>query len=103
MDTQNKNTTMAILSYIGPLVIVSYLSAKDDPFVKFHIKQGFVLLAIEVAVWVLGALWWPFWPLWNLINLATLILSIIGIVHASKGVEKELPWVGKWSKNVPIK
>ena len=34
---------MAVLSYIGPLVIVSYIVANNDPFVKFHIKQGLVL------------------------------------------------------------
>ena len=93
---------MAVLAYIGPLVIVSYLTDKNDPFVKFHVKQGFVLFAIEIVVWILGALWWPLWPVWNLVSLATLILSIIGIIHVSKGEEKPLPFVGKWSKNVKV-
>ena len=97
-----KNILMAVLSYIGPLVIVSYLVGKDDPFVKFHYKQGFVLFAIEVAVWILSSLWWPLWPIWSLVNLATFILSIIGIIHASRGKEKSLPFIGGWSKNVPI-
>jgi hypothetical protein len=44
------NKLMGILAYIGPLIIVSYLVAKDDPFVKFHIKQGLVLFVIEIAV-----------------------------------------------------
>src|SRR6185436_11654524 len=94
-----KNIAMAILSYIGPLVIVSYLTAKDDPFVKFHIKQGLVLFIIEIAVWVLSGMLWPLWMLLRLINLATLILSIVGIINASQGKEKELPLVGGFSKN----
>ena len=94
------NTLMGALSYIGPLVIVSYITAKDDPFVKFHIKQGLVLLVIEVAVWFIGMMFmWPIMMLLNLVNLATLILSIVGIINAVKGEQKELPLVGKFSKH----
>jgi len=93
-----KNTLMGILSYIGPLVIVSYLSAKDDPFVKFHIKQGLVLLVIEVAAWVIGMMVWPLMLLLNLVNIAAFVLSIVGIINVVKGLEKELPLVGKYSK-----
>jgi uncharacterized membrane protein len=102
MNTKQNNTVMAILSYIGPLVIVSYIVAKAEPFVKFHIKQGSILFAIEVVVWILGSMWWPLWPLWNLVNLTTFILSIIGIVHAAKGEEKALPLIGHWSKHIPV-
>ncbi len=97
-----KNIPMAVLCYIGPLVIVSYIAAKSDSFVKYHIKQGAIVFAVEVALWILGALWWPLWPLWNLVSLGTLVLSIIGIIHAAKGEEKPLPFVGHWSKNVPV-
>jgi uncharacterized membrane protein len=98
-----KNTLMAVLAYIGPLVIVSYLTAKDDPFVKFHIKQGLVLFVIEVAMWFLaGMMFYQFWMIMNIINLATLVLSIVGIVNAVQGQEKELPLVGQFSKHFPI-
>ena len=98
-ETQmSQKTVMSILAYIGPLVIVSYLTSKEDPVVKFHIKQGLVLLVIEVAAWFLGMVFWPLWILFNLVNLATLILSIVGIVNAAKGQEKKLPWVGEYAK-----
>lgn len=98
-----KNILMAILSYIGPLVIVSYLTSKDDPFVKFHIKQGLVLFVIEVGVWFLTSMmFYQFWMILNIINLGTLILSIVGIVNAAQGHEKELPLVGQFSKHFPI-
>lgn len=96
-EPMQKNTLMAVLSYIGILVIVPFLSAKDDPFVKYHIKQGLVLLIIEVAVWFLSMMVWMFWPILQIINLAVVILSIIGIINAVKGLEKELPLVGKFS------
>lgn len=100
--TGEKNVLMAVLAYIGPLVIVSYVTAKDDAFVKFHIKQGLVLFAIELVVWVLGMMLWQLWPLLSIVNLATIILSIIGIINAVKGKEEELPVVGKFSKHFPL-
>ena len=100
--TSEKNVLMAVLAYIGPLVIVSYVTAKDDAFVKFHIAQGLVLFVIEVGVWVLGMMMWQLWPLFSIINLATFILSIIGIINAVKGKEEPLPVVGKYSKHFPL-
>ncbi len=89
-----KNAGMGILAYIGPLVIVSYLTAKEDPFVKFHIKQGLVLFTIEIVVWLLSSALWSLWMLLSLVNLATLVLSVIGIINVIKGEEKKLPLVG---------
>lgn len=103
MDAANKNMLMGILSYIGPLIIIPYIVAKDDPFVKFHIKQGLVLLVIEAVVWVLGTmLTWQLAMLIGIINLATIVLSIIGIVNVVQGKEKELPLVGTFSQHFPI-
>jgi uncharacterized membrane protein len=98
----HKNTAMAILSYLGPLVIISFAVAKQDPFVKYHIKQGLVLFVIEIIIWILGMFFFPSYFLWmilRLANLCTLILSIIGIIYAAKGEEKGLPVVGSFSKH----
>src|SRR5690606_42005577 len=43
---------LSIIAYIGPLVIVSYLMSKESEFAKFHTKQGLILFAGEVALWV---------------------------------------------------
>lgn len=95
-----KNTLAAILSYIGPLVIVSYVIGKDDSFAKFHIRQGLVLLVLWVGVWIIGSAFWGFglWMLWGLVRFAILVFSIIGIVNAANGKEKELPWIGQYGK-----
>ncbi len=98
----SNNTLMGILSYIGPLVIIPFLTTKEDPFVKFHIEQGLVLLVIEVAVWILGSFMWPFWMIASLINLGTFVLSVIGIINVTQGKQKELPLVGAWSKHIKI-
>ena len=92
-------TLMGVLSYLGILVIIPFLMAKDDPFVKFHIKQGLLLVIIELAVWILGSSMWQLWMLLNLVNLATLVLAIVGIVNVVQGKEKELPLIGGLAKN----
>ncbi len=97
----HKNILMAVLAYLGILIIVSYLVAKDEPFVKFHIKQGLVLLIVEVIIWVLFPMFlWPLWGLYQILHLAMLVLVIIGIVHAAKGEEKMLPVIGDFAKHL---
>jgi uncharacterized membrane protein len=98
----DNKTLMGVLAYIGPLVIISYLFAKDNPFVKFHIKQGLVLFVIEIVVWFLGMIVWMLWPILNIVNLIVLILAIIGIVNVVKGREKMLPLVGSLARHFPI-
>jgi uncharacterized membrane protein len=99
MKKPEKNTLMGILAYIGILIIIPFLVAKDDPFVKFHIKQGLVLVIIEIVVWFVGMSLWQLWELFQLINLACIIFSIIGIVNVAQGNEKELPFIGSLGKS----
>lgn len=101
-EQQSKNTLMGILAYIGPLVIVSYITAKDDPFVKFHIQQGLVLLTIEIVFSIISKMIWPLFIISALINLGTFILSIVGIVNVAQGKKENLPVVGVWAKYFSI-
>ncbi len=102
LNAENNRTLMGILSYLGPLVIVALILGKHDPFVKFHTKQGLVVLSLEVIVWILSSIMWPLWMLFNIINLAAIILSIIGIVNVVQGKEKELPLVGGLARHFPV-
>lgn len=101
-SSSNNNTLMGILSYLGILVIIPYLMAKNNPFVKFHIKQGVVLVVIEIVLWVVSSMFWGLWFIINIVQLATLVLSIIGIINVVQNKEKELPLVGSLSKYVTI-
>ncbi|HUO50001.1 MAG TPA: hypothetical protein VMU25_00275 [Candidatus Paceibacterota bacterium] len=87
-------TVMGILAYLGILIIVPFLMAKDDPFVKFHIKQGLILVIAELVVWFIGAFMWQLWMFIPLLDLAILIFAIIGIVNVTQGKESELPLIG---------
>ena len=108
MDPENHSgpqhhKLMAVLSYVGILVVIPIILAKDDPFVKFHIKQGLVLLGIEIITWVVvGMFIWQLWMLVHLVNLAVLVLAIVGIVNAVQGKQKELPIVGSLAHSIPL-
>ena len=94
----SQNTGMAILAYLGILVVVPLVSdAKNDPFVKFHAKQGLVLLICEIAAWVVMII--PFlglligWLLW----IGSIVLVIMGIMNVVSGKMQELPIVGSYA------
>ena len=96
---QGKNTGMAVVAYV--LFFVPLLTgAKDDPFVKYHVKQGLTLfilaVAINIAASVVPTLGWTL--ISPLGGLATLVLFVVGVMHAVNGEEKELPVIGKFAK-----
>lgn len=100
--TVDKNMLMGILSYLWVLVIIPFLMAKDDPFVKFHVKQGMVLVAIELILWVAVQVIFFLVPIVMIVNLGLLVLSIIGIINVVQGKEKELPLVGHFANKFNI-
>ncbi len=48
-EEMEEKKVMAILSYLGFLVIIPILQAKDSAYVRFHINQGVVLVGIAFA------------------------------------------------------
>ena len=91
---------MAILAYLGILIVIPFLTeAHKDPFVKFHIKQGLVLLITEVIASVIAAIPILGWIASPIIWLICVVLLIMGIVNAASGKEKELPIIGKFSSH----
>lgn len=96
----NNNVIMAVLAYLGILIIVPFVTdAKNDPFVKFHLKQGLVLVISEVIgifIGVVPILGWIIAPFLMLFNL---IMVILGIVNAATGKQKQLPIIGSIGNN----
>jgi uncharacterized membrane protein len=88
---------MSAIAYIGPLVIISYALAHEDPVVKFHIKQGLSLLVVWAATWVISWMIWIFAPVAFILQIAFFFLMVIGVMNAVNGKEKELPLVGRLS------
>jgi len=91
-----------VLAYLGIFIVVSYLAAKDDPFVKFHIKQGLLLIIAGLILWILGPLNSEFRELrifTSIIHFVIFVLAIIGIINAVQGREKELPFIGHLARH----
>src|SRR5437773_412414 len=87
----SSNSGMAILAYLGILIIIPFLAeSHKDPFVKFHLKQGLVLIIAEVIAWFILIIPFGFMIAW-LVWLGILVLVIIGIVNAANGKQTELP------------
>lgn len=86
---------MAILAYLGILIIIPFFSeSRHNPFVKFHLKQGLVLLIAEIIASALVRFPVLGWILSPLIGLGSVILIVIGIMHVSNRETKELPLIG---------
>lgn len=95
---------MAILAYLGPLILIPFLTeAKNDSFVKFHLKQGltfiivaiiwsFVASALGTILWALGLGFLTL--LFTLISLGLFVIDILGIVNAANGKMNPLPIIG---------
>ena len=89
---------MAVIAYI--VFFVPLLTdAKDNAYVKFHVKQGLMVLLTSIAVSVVGSIL-PFLG-WFLIipfgSLFTLVIWVMGVLNAINGEQKELPIVGKYA------
>lgn len=98
----NKNL-MAVFAYLWILIIIPFLTdTKNDPFVKYHLKQGLALIIFDVIGWFAGFIlvWIPIlgWLIMWLWWLASFVLAIVGIVNVLNGQEKELPLIGQYGK-----
>ena len=100
----SNNNGMAILAYLGILIIVPFLTdAKNDPFVKFHIKQGLVLIIAWIIMWFFQwfIIFIPIigWLFSSVLWLGIVAFIIIGIMNAASGKTKELPIIGQFARS----
>ncbi len=99
-----KNTGMAALAYV--LFFIPLLTdAKNDPFVKFHVKQSLVLLLVTIGWNILERIFWYIpvlgWLAGGLVGMivgiALLVLWIKGLMNALNGKQEALPLIGKYA------
>jgi len=92
------NKVYAVLAYIGILVLVPLLAAKESKFAQYHANQGLILLIAGLIVGFASSLpiigWFLIGPIGSL---ALLALAIIGIVNAVNGEMKPLPLIGNFT------
>jgi uncharacterized membrane protein len=103
----DKNKIFAVLAYLGILVLVPLLAAKESRFARYHANQGVVLILTWivccVAAFILSFMlafvpflrflgcfiWLPVW-------IGMLVLMIMGIINAANGQCKPLPLIGQF-------
>jgi uncharacterized membrane protein len=82
----------AALSYMGVLVLVPIISgATNHPFVKFHAKQGLVLLVGEIVA--IAAAYWVSY-IGGILFLLMLLASIAGLFSSLREEKWFIPGIG---------
>lgn len=88
---------MGILAYLSILVLIPLLVEKNDPFVRYHVRQGLVLLVLEVGLMLLTGML-MLYSVGKILNIGLVILSILGIVNVVQNKQEPIPLVGQFSK-----
>jgi uncharacterized membrane protein len=94
VHTFDNKTLMGVLAYLSILVIIPFLAGRNDPFVKFHVKQGLLLAIVWIIIMVLAPMAYGLWQIVRILQLALVVFSIIGIINVVQNKEKELPLIG---------
>lgn len=93
-------TIFASLSYMWVLCLVPALLKKDQPFVRFHARQGLMLFIIEVALGIIGIVPFLGLAIARIGLLVCSVISIIGIVQVVRGKEWKIPFVNEWAEKI---
>ena len=91
------NKIMAVIAYIGLLVIVPLATGKykDSQFLKFHVNQALIFCIGYVVVMVLGFIPFIGFLLGSILGLGIAVLQIICIISAIKGETKSFPVISE--------
>jgi len=98
--------SIAWLSYILILVLVPLLIQRENPYTKFHIKQGLALLITWIILYIIGLIF-NFVPIlrvivWFCIWAFTIVLAVIGIINSLNGKMEKLPIIGDFGEKFNI-
>lgn len=93
---------MIVLAYLGPLALIP-LFATEDEDLRWHGRQGLVLMGAEIAVWLLGAFFFSLVAMFDfgcggcifhvLFVIFILILHIACMVQGLNGKRLRVPGV----------
>lgn len=84
---------MAYLAYI--IFFIPLLTdAKNDPFVKYHVKQGLILVIAHVILAVINIIPILGQIIWMVGVIFLFVCWILGLINVSKGQKKPLPLIG---------
>ncbi|MGC9258527.1 MAG: hypothetical protein ACP5I8_00410 [Phycisphaerae bacterium] len=105
-----QNKGMALLAYLGILVVIPMVFGQHSKFVRHHLNQGLLLFVLEAVAWVgckvIMLLGYPLLHLHAMVYLTSLIggliwlafglLSLLGLLHVAGGSFANLPVIGEY-------
>ncbi len=86
---------IAALSYFWVASIVILLWKRNDPYIHFHAKQGFVLWLASILVWIIPPLAW-------LLNAVVMLFILLGFVFALNGEQWRMPFVARVADKISL-
>lgn len=94
----DKNNGVAVLSYLGLLLLIPLVLFEKNKFVRFHVNQGLVLFIFDMICAALSFLLF-FIPVVGIIissalGIFSFVLMILGIVNACNNKMEKLPLIG---------
>ena len=98
--------TIAWLSYLLILILVPIMLQRENPYTKFHIKQGLVLLVTWIILYIIGLIF-NFVPIlkifvWLCVWGITIYFAILGIINSLNGKLNRLPIIGNFADKFEI-
>lgn len=91
-----------VLSYLSILCLIPVFMKKEDDFIKFHMKQGLMLLIIEAAAVLIGIIPLLGGLVMMLASLVCGLLSLAGIVQVLMGNKWAMPVISEWAEKFKI-
>ncbi len=105
-----QNKGLALLAYIGVLVVIPMVFGQHSKFARHHTNQGLILFILEMVAWagckVLMLLGYPVFHLaasvyltsfvGGLIWLVFAVLSLLGLLHVASNSFATLPVIGEY-------
>lgn len=82
---------IAGLSYVGVLVLIPIIAGETkNPFVAFHVRQGVVILFLEVLC-LIGVQWFP--RVGSILFLGLFLVSLIAFFLTIQGEKWNIPGI----------
>ena len=102
----DNNRIVAAIGYVFILCLLPLLGKKESKFAQFHGKQGLVLPIAAVVLWIAGFIL-AFIPIlgWLVMFIgcvSLVVLGILGIVNALGGKYWEMPFLGKYAREIKL-
>lgn len=99
-DDASQNKVFGVLCYLGFFWLIPFFVKRDSNYVKFHLNQGLILIICDIGTslvsTILTKVGLNFGGYISILNIVWFVFTIMGIVHAVKEEEIELPVIGQF-------